>query len=71
MPNAFHPYVNSSITMNRSIERVEYLAAQDQIQMSWKKNFTDATFQNATYDYAIISAPFSKVRSWRFLNTSK
>ncbi|KAL8820705.1 MAG: hypothetical protein Q9223_001128 [Gallowayella weberi] len=40
-----------------------------QVQLSWKNNYTDTTFQNKTYDYAMISAPFSKVRSWRFPNT--
>lgn len=56
--------------MNRAIERAEFLPKTDQVQLSWKNSFTDTVFQNATYDYAMIAAPFSKVRSWRFPNTS-
>ena len=55
--------------MNRMIERAEFLPETNQVQLSWKNSFTDAVFQNATYDYAIIAVPFSKVRSWRFPNT--
>lgn len=57
--------------MDRSIERAEFLPKNNQVRLSWKKNFTDIEFQSATYDYAMISAPFSKVRSWRFPNTCK
>lgn len=55
--------------MNRMIERAEFLPETGQVQLSWKDNFTDIAFQNATYDYAMIAVPFCKVRSWRFLNT--
>ena len=55
--------------MGRMIERAEFLPKTNQVQLSWKDNFTDVEFQNATYDYAMIAAPFSKVRSWRFPNT--
>lgn len=56
--------------MNRSIERAEFLPELDQVRLSWKNSYTDLAYQNKTYDYAIIAAPFSKVRSWRFPNTS-
>ncbi|KAL8957800.1 MAG: hypothetical protein Q9193_005022 [Seirophora villosa] len=55
--------------MGRSIERAEFLPASEQVQLSWKNSYTDTTFQNKTYDYAIIAVPFSKVRSWRFPNS--
>ncbi|KAL8952974.1 MAG: hypothetical protein Q9222_001150 [Ikaeria aurantiellina] len=57
--------------MNRSIERAEYLPDTAQVQLSWKNSYTDAEFQSQTYDYAVVAAPFSKVRSWRFPNTSE
>lgn len=56
--------------MNRSIERAEFLPESEQVRLSWKDSYTDLAYQNKTYDYAIIAAPFSKVRSWRFPNTS-
>ena len=55
--------------MSRSIEKAEFLPKTDQVVLSWKDKFTDATYRNAMYDYAMISAPFSKVRSWRFPST--
>ncbi|KAL8986866.1 MAG: hypothetical protein Q9177_003875, partial [Variospora cf. flavescens] len=69
LPNSFYPHVGSITRMGRSIERAEYLPASNQVQLSWKNSYTDTTFQNKTYDYAIIGVPFSKVRSWRFPNT--
>lgn len=55
--------------MDRSIERVEFLPQNSQVRLSWKNNLMDIAFQDATYDYAMIAVPFSKVRSWRFPNT--
>lgn len=57
--------------MGRSIERAEYLPDSKQVKLSWKNSYTDITFSSIAYDYAIIAAPFSKVRSWRFPNTCK
>lgn len=34
--------------------------------LQWRDNYTDTTFQNATYDYAVIAVPFSVVKRWRF-----
>ncbi|KAL8887796.1 MAG: hypothetical protein Q9215_004681 [Flavoplaca cf. flavocitrina] len=70
LPNSFYPYVDAITKMGRSIERAQFLPETNQVALSWKDNYTDIAFQNETYDYAIISAPFSKVRSWRFPNTT-
>ncbi|KAL8932987.1 MAG: hypothetical protein Q9216_006576 [Gyalolechia sp. 2 TL-2023] len=70
LPNSFYPHVGPITTMGRSIERAEFFPATNQVQLSWKNSYTDVAYQNKTYDYAIISAPFSKVRSWRFPNTT-
>ncbi|MCJ1462944.1 hypothetical protein MMC07_001548 [Pseudocyphellaria aurata] len=61
LPYSFYPHVDSITTMDRSIERAEFLPETNQVQLSWKKKFTDIEFQSATYDYAMISVPFSKV----------
>lgn len=55
--------------MGRSIEKAEFLPKTKEVQLSWKNAYTDTAYSNATYDFAMISAPFSKVRSWRFPNT--
>lgn len=69
LPYSFYPHVDAITTMNRMIERAEFLPETNQVQLSWKNSLTDVAFQNATYDYAMIAVPFSKVRSWRFPNT--
>lgn len=71
LPNAFHPLVDPITTFSRAIERAEYLPQENQVQLSWKENLTDPTFENATYDHAIFAVPFSKMRTWRFPNTGK
>ncbi|KAI4268495.1 MAG: hypothetical protein L6R38_007826 [Xanthoria sp. 2 TBL-2021] len=70
LPNSFYPHVGPITTMGRSIERAQFLPETNQVQLSWKDNYTDVAFRNKTYDYAIIAVPFSKVRSWRFPNTT-
>ena len=57
--------------MNRAIAKAEFLPQSEQVQLSWKDNYTDTVFRSATYDYVMVSAPFSKVRSWRFPNTGE
>ncbi|KAL8677446.1 MAG: hypothetical protein Q9186_006132 [Xanthomendoza sp. 1 TL-2023] len=69
LPNSFYPHVGPITTLGRSIERAEFLPNSSQVQLSWKNSYMDTSFQNKTYDYAFISAPFSKVRTWRFPNT--
>ncbi|KAL8790941.1 MAG: hypothetical protein Q9213_000366 [Squamulea squamosa] len=71
LPNSFYPHVGPITAMGRAIERAEFLSDSDQVRLSWKEKYTDIAYKDKTYDYAIISAPFSKVRSWRFPNTSK
>lgn len=70
LPYSFYPHVGEITTMGRSIERAEYLPDSNQVSLSWKNAYTDSTYQNQTYDYAIVAAPFAKVRSWRFPNTA-
>ena len=69
LPNSFYPHVGPITSMNRAIAKAEFLPKSEQVQLSWKDDYTDTTFQNATYDYVMVAAPFSKVRSWRFPNT--
>ena len=57
--------------MNRAIAKAEFLPQSEQVRLSWKDNYTDTAFRNATYDYVMVSAPFAKVRSWRFPNTGE
>lgn len=63
LPLSFGPLVKDDLQFNRKIERVQY--KNNKVTLQWKHHFKDAAFQSSTFDYAIISAPFSIVRQWR------
>ncbi|XDG04391.1 hypothetical protein ABKA04_004006 [Annulohypoxylon sp. FPYF3050] len=65
LPTSFHPLVDKVTTMNRKIERVEWLDDTKKVKLQWRNKFTDKTFQNATYDYAVFALPFSIVKKMR------
>ncbi|KAM0282404.1 hypothetical protein ACHAQH_003085 [Verticillium albo-atrum] len=65
LPRAFHPLVDDVTVMDRRIERVSYEPNSNRVELQWRENQTSQPLQSATYDYAIISAPFTVVRSWR------
>ena len=71
LPYSFYPHVGQITTMGRSIERAQFISETNRVQLSWKDKYTDIAFRNKSYDYAVIAVPFSKVRNWRFPNTSK
>lgn len=62
--------------MNRKVERIGYTQAgggrhspkTNKVQLSWRDTSTpqsSSKLRTSTYDYALVSAPFSVVRSWR------
>ena len=63
LPLSFAPLVGDNTQMGIKVERVKY--ADDKVTLQWKQSFKDRDFQNSTFDYAIISAPFTVVRQWR------
>ncbi|KAI6090007.1 flavin-containing amine oxidoreductase [Hypoxylon rubiginosum] len=65
LPSSFHPLVDNVTTMNRKIERVEWVDDIQRVKLQWKDNFTDKVFQNASYDYAVFALPFSMVKKMR------
>ncbi|KAF4447228.1 L-amino-acid oxidase [Fusarium austroafricanum] len=65
LPLSFHPHVDDITTMGRKIERVRYNDTDDKVTLQWRERYNDTTFQNSTYDYAIVAVPFSIVRRWR------
>ncbi|KAM0329459.1 hypothetical protein ACHAQA_004768 [Verticillium albo-atrum] len=62
LPQAFHPLVDDVTVMDRRIERVSYESTSNRVELHWRD---EKTLQSAKYNYAIISAPFTVVRSWR------
>ncbi|KAJ3496790.1 hypothetical protein NLG97_g2394 [Lecanicillium saksenae] len=63
IPQSFAPLVSDSIQMGVKVERVQY--ANGKVTLQWKPSFRDKDFRDSTFDYAIISVPFSVVRQWR------
>ncbi|KAJ5536161.1 hypothetical protein N7513_009347 [Penicillium frequentans] len=64
LPNAFKPLIQDDLKYHRKIQKVEYLGSENKVQVSWKNHYTDRQFQNATYDYAFVSVPFTVIRKW-------
>ncbi|KAI1390008.1 flavin-containing amine oxidoreductase [Hypoxylon trugodes] len=65
LPESFHPLVDNVTTMNRRIERVEWLDDIQQVKLQWRDNYTDTVFQNSSHDYAVFALPFSIVKKMR------
>ncbi|KAH7367743.1 L-amino-acid oxidase [Plectosphaerella cucumerina] len=65
LPAAFGPLVGDAVTFGRRVERVRHHECSDKIELQWRDDYTQRTFGNATFDYAVVSAPFTVVRGWR------
>lgn len=71
LPLSFHPLVDKDTHMNRKIERIQFVpgkkGGKSRVQLHWRDNSQpqNSGLRTSTYDYALISAPFSVVRSWR------
>ncbi|KIX06515.1 uncharacterized protein Z518_04491 [Rhinocladiella mackenziei CBS 650.93] len=65
LPSAFHPLVDSVTHMNRKIQRVQYNETTQRVTLQWKAKPLDRTFQNASYDLAVVTVPMPLVRTWR------
>lgn len=65
LPSAFHPLVDDITFMNRKIQRMSYNESTSRVTLQWKDQPLDRVFQNASYDYAIVTVPLALVRTWR------
>ncbi|EXJ64231.1 hypothetical protein A1O7_00567 [Cladophialophora yegresii CBS 114405] len=65
LPSAFHPLVDGVTHMNRKIQRVQYNETTRRVTLQWKTKPLDRTFQNASYDLAVVTVPMPLVRTWR------
>ncbi|KAF8243433.1 hypothetical protein K440DRAFT_656198 [Wilcoxina mikolae CBS 423.85] len=69
IPAAFAPHLLNRTHFHRRIEALKVSSGKP--QLFWRNNPTDRKLHNATYDYAIISAPFTQVRQWRLSGLSQ
>ncbi|RYP92463.1 hypothetical protein DL770_001409 [Monosporascus sp. CRB-9-2] len=65
LPLSFHPLVDNVTTMDRKIERVQWHEDSEKVNLQWRNSYTDRTYQNASYDYAVFALPFSIVKKFR------
>ncbi|KAH9879508.1 hypothetical protein IAQ61_001326 [Plenodomus lingam] len=64
LPQAFLPHVQSRLTLGRKITGLDYDSDGEKVTVEWRRDPFDLETQSEQYDYAVVSAPFSKVRLW-------
>lgn len=65
LPLAFHPLVDDDLRLGSKVERIKYHNDTDRLTLSWRGNYTEPTLTSASFDYAVISAPFTVVKRLR------
>ncbi|KAL4807895.1 hypothetical protein BDV18DRAFT_136347 [Aspergillus unguis] len=64
LPRAIYPHVANKTTFGRKIDGLKYNEENGRIAVSWRDDPLDLKSQSEEYDYAVVAAPFSKVRLW-------
>lgn len=64
LPRAFYPLVSDRLTLNRTIDGLVYNETSGKIAVAWREDPLSMTPITKEYDYAVVAAPFSKVRLW-------
>ncbi|KAJ4287562.1 hypothetical protein N0V90_012265 [Kalmusia sp. IMI 367209] len=64
LPRAFYPLVKDRLTLGRKITGLKYSNDTEKISLTWRDDPFAAETQSEEYDYAVVAAPFSKVRLW-------
>ena len=65
LPRAFYPHVANKTTFGRQVTGLEYNEDNGKIGVTWRNNPMQRVPEKEEYDYAVVSAPFSKVRLWK------
>lgn len=64
LPRAIYPHVASRLTLDRTVDGLVYDETSGRIAVAWREDPLQATPITHEYDYAVVAAPFSKVRLW-------
>jgi monoamine oxidase len=64
LPLSFHPLVDGSTTLNRSIERVNYNSTTGKVTLESRNSYS-APLESSEHDYTILAVPFSVIKKWR------
>ena len=65
LPYSFYPLVNKITSWQRKVERIEFDEKSSKVSVRWREDPSVSKLEASTFDYAIVSAPFSVVRRWR------
>ncbi|PNS16612.1 Polyamine oxidase [Sphaceloma murrayae] len=65
LPRAFGPLIKDRVTFGRKVEGLTYLPESNKIAVNWRNDPFQQTPESEEYDYAVVAAPFTKVRLWR------
>ncbi|KAG6041520.1 hypothetical protein E4U41_003823 [Claviceps citrina] len=63
LAESFWPLVRDDLRLNATVERIDY--EDRRLTLQWRSHWKDATAREASFDYAVITVPFSVVRQWR------
>ncbi|CAG8902528.1 unnamed protein product [Penicillium egyptiacum] len=64
LSRAFYPHVAAKTTFNRTVEGLSYNQTSGKIDVTWRDDPLQTAPGMKEYDYAVVTAPFSKVRLW-------
>ncbi|KAH4855446.1 hypothetical protein HBH70_126920 [Parastagonospora nodorum] len=64
LPRAFFPLVQDRLTLGRKITGLKYNNDTGKVALEWRQDPFAMKPQSEEFDYAVVAAPFSKVRLW-------
>lgn len=64
LPRAFLPHVQDRLTLGRKITGLKYNNATNKVSLEWRQDPFAMQAQSEDFDYAVVAAPFTKVRLW-------
>ncbi|OJI98874.1 hypothetical protein ASPVEDRAFT_25720 [Aspergillus versicolor CBS 583.65] len=64
LPRAFYPHAGNKTTFGRKITGLAHNETTGKIAVNWRDDPLQLAPQSEEYDYAVVAAPFSKVRLW-------
>ncbi|KAL4909552.1 hypothetical protein BDW74DRAFT_187613 [Aspergillus multicolor] len=64
LPRAFYPHIANKTTFGRKITGLKYNETSAKIALTWRDDPLQLEPESQEYDYAVVAAPFSKVRLW-------
>lgn len=64
LPRAMLPHVQDRLTLGRKVDGLAYNNETGKVSIQWRRDQLAMKPESEEYDYAVVSAPFSKVRTW-------